>query len=1037
MAGKRRLGVLKEQNGDGDGALSLAAKRPEKTDPRYVEGAIVRIKLENVLTFDSVEFTFGPYLNVIIGPNGTGKSTIVCAICLGLGGKTSFLGRAHQPCDFIKHGCNKATIELQLYNPDGEDYLIKREINKNNTSSWTVNNRQASQKAVEEMVSRLSIQVGNLTQFLPQEKVADFAKMTQQELLENTEKAVGSADLFENHQKLKEATNTFKQLELAYSNLQERLEQEKQKNARLEQDVKNFEERENYLEKIKILQMKKAWVEYEEKRRLYVDVKEQQKLKAMEVKRARESFAPAQRQLEAAEKEKSNIDILMKNKTASLQEVARKAKENSKENDDLSDKFTEIEDELKFKKEQELTRRKRLSDLKKQLEALQNEFVSASDSEDIQPQLDTVNGNMRETNQSLNKVHQDGEQIRMKVESSRRDIQTLQKQLQNIRDVENKRLEVLRAKHKDTYDAYMWLKENQDRFKGKIHPPMMLCVNLKNPGMAKYIENHIRMDDLRAFVCEKTEDLKLFMDVMEEQHLRVSAVGMPNDSLDKFRPSFSIAELSKYGLYSYMKDLFTCPDAVMLYLCAQYRIHDIPVGDAKTKDCVNNIIQEFSKLRLFYSSYNQHSVKRSRYDHSLSTRSTKLKDAYFLTVSVDENRERELVQQIQKLQAELKEDEENYRKLQIKSQELDAAMNQLREEKKQLMLRKDRTKKLQSQIESKKQSVQNVESEAMNLQAEEEKAAKKIKDINLKKQRNLEQYTLNTQRCVELSMEKVRLSFQHTSAVYDFNMLEERVRDQCTILQRAETEFEEMKLNLAQCKEVAKKYLEIAKKMTSMGPNEELSDQIRLVVQEYRKRKKEISVMEKQLEVRLAEKNHHHQDIEEAKAHWIQPLQELISRINDSFSHFMKCLKCAGEVDLSVPENPEDYGRYGIRIRVKFRDGESLKELTPHHQSGGERSVATVLYMLSLQELARCPFRCVDEINQGMDPINERKIFEFVVRTVCNNSSQYFLITPKLLPDLQYADNMTVFCVYNGPYGTCHTQWNLKKFLKRRGKLQD
>lgn len=26
---------------------------------------------------------------MIIGPNGTGKSSIVCAICIGLGGKTS------------------------------------------------------------------------------------------------------------------------------------------------------------------------------------------------------------------------------------------------------------------------------------------------------------------------------------------------------------------------------------------------------------------------------------------------------------------------------------------------------------------------------------------------------------------------------------------------------------------------------------------------------------------------------------------------------------------------------------------------------------------------------------------------------------------------------------------------------------------------------------------------------------------------------------------------------------------------------------
>ena len=33
------------------------------------------------------------YLNVIIGPNGNGKSTILCAICIGLAGKPILTGR--------------------------------------------------------------------------------------------------------------------------------------------------------------------------------------------------------------------------------------------------------------------------------------------------------------------------------------------------------------------------------------------------------------------------------------------------------------------------------------------------------------------------------------------------------------------------------------------------------------------------------------------------------------------------------------------------------------------------------------------------------------------------------------------------------------------------------------------------------------------------------------------------------------------------------------------------------------------------------
>ena len=43
---------------------------------------------------------------------------------------------------------------------------------------------------MEELTLKLNVQMGNLCQFLPQDKVADFAKMTQQELLDNTEKAV-------------------------------------------------------------------------------------------------------------------------------------------------------------------------------------------------------------------------------------------------------------------------------------------------------------------------------------------------------------------------------------------------------------------------------------------------------------------------------------------------------------------------------------------------------------------------------------------------------------------------------------------------------------------------------------------------------------------------------------------------------------------------------------------------------------------------------------------------------------------------------
>ncbi|KAI4215610.1 MAG: hypothetical protein LQ351_002079, partial [Letrouitia transgressa] len=61
---------------------TLQSKASRRT---HRPGSIVRVRLTNFVTYTAVEFSPGPSLNMVIGPNGTGKSTLVCAICLGLG----------------------------------------------------------------------------------------------------------------------------------------------------------------------------------------------------------------------------------------------------------------------------------------------------------------------------------------------------------------------------------------------------------------------------------------------------------------------------------------------------------------------------------------------------------------------------------------------------------------------------------------------------------------------------------------------------------------------------------------------------------------------------------------------------------------------------------------------------------------------------------------------------------------------------------------------------------------------------------------
>ena len=84
---------------------------------------------------------------------------------------------------------------------------------------------------------------------------------------------------------------------------------------------------------------------------------------------------------------------------------------------------------------------------------------------------------------------------------------------------------------------------------------------------------------------------------------------------------------------------------------------------------------------------------------------------------------------------------------------------------------------------------------------------------------------------------------------------------------------------------------------------------------------------------------------------------------------------------------------------------------------------------MSLTEEARAPFSLVDEINQGMDQRAERAVHNSLVEVTCKpDSGQYFLITPKLLPDLHYHERMKILCVNKG-------EWLPEEKEKRMGDM--
>ncbi|XP_053430794.1 structural maintenance of chromosomes protein 5 isoform X2 [Nycticebus coucang] len=1033
----------------------------------FVEGSIVRISMENFLTYDICEVSPGPHLNMIIGANGTGKSSIVCAICLGLAGKPAFMGRADKVGFFVKRGCSKGMVEIELFRASG-NLIITREIDvAKNQSFWFINKKSTTQKVVEEQVAALNIQVGNLCQFLPQDKVGEFAKLSKIELLEATEKSVGPPEMHRYHCELKNYREKEKQLETSCKEKTEYLEKMVQRNERYKQDVERFYERKRHLDLIEMLEAKRPWVEYENVRQEYEEVKLARDRAKEEVRKLKEGQIPVTRRIEEIEDQRHSLEAQIKEKAADIKETSQKCKQKQDVIERKDKHIEELQQALIVKQNEEHDRQRRISNTRKMIEYLQNELKTAENCENLQPQIDAITNDLRRVQDE--KALCEGEII-----DKRRERETLEKEKKSVDDhiirfdsLMNQKEDKLRQRFRDTYDAVLWLRNNRDKFKRRVCEPIMLTINMKDNKNAKYIENHIPSNDLRAFVFESKEDMEVFLkEVRDNKKLRVNAVTAPQSSYADKAPSRSLNELKKYGFFSYLRELFDAPDPVMSYLCSQYHIHEVPVGTERTRERIERVIQE-TRLKQIYTAEEKYVVKTSFYSNKVISSNTSLKVAQFLTVTVDLEQRRHLEEQLKEINRKLQAVESGLIALRETSKHLEHKDNELRQRKKELLERKTKKRQLEQKISSKLGSLKLMEQDTCNLEEEERKASTKIREINVQKAKLVTELTNLIKICTSLHIQKVDLILQNTTVISEKNKLESDYMAASSQLRLTEQHFIELDENrqrlLQKCKELMKR----ARQVCNLGAEQTVPQEYQTafqdlpntldeidallteersrascftglnptVVVEYTRREEEIEQLTEELKGKKVELDKYRENISQVKERWLNPLKELVEKINEKFSNFFSSMQCAGEVDLHT-ENEEDYDKYGIRIRVKFRSSTQLHELTPHHQSGGERSVSTMLYLMALQELNRCPFRVVDEINQGMDPINERRVFEMVVNTACKeNTSQYFFITPKLLQNLPYSEKMTVLFVYNGPHMLEPNRWNLKAFQRRRRRI--
>jgi DNA repair protein RecN (Recombination protein N) len=124
---------------------------------------LLELRAENYAVIDRAVATFGRGLNLLTGETGAGKSILIDALALLLGGKAS--------SDVVRHGAEKAVVgcvfemtpgAMAILDANGieaetEDVLLRREIAANGKGRVFVNNQPATVGVLRQLASELAL----------------------------------------------------------------------------------------------------------------------------------------------------------------------------------------------------------------------------------------------------------------------------------------------------------------------------------------------------------------------------------------------------------------------------------------------------------------------------------------------------------------------------------------------------------------------------------------------------------------------------------------------------------------------------------------------------------------------------------------------------------------------------------------------------------------------------------------------------------------------------------------------------------------
>ncbi|GBE84843.1 Structural maintenance of chromosomes protein [Sparassis crispa] len=1036
---------------------NLMSKR--KTQGSIAEmGIIESIEMHQFMCHKYLTFPFKPQINFIIGHNGSGKSAVLSALTVALGGKAHTTGRGRGLKSFIREGQSVAEVTVCLKNQGEEAYrpkdygktiVITRRFTRQGSSSYKIKSNEGKvistkREELSAICDHMNTQVDNPMNILNQDAARQFLGASQRTdkykfFLRGTQLSQLSEEYETCLENIRQTRKVLKRKSEAIPDLQDALEEA---TARFREANKAREQK----HKADELKKELAWAHVQTKQNeLQGKLEEAAKL-SRRVTKIKEQIATANRMFEdssqfvqAYEEENQNLGSI-EHLQAKREEITSKMRTNKQKLVTMNNEEMDMLRGLKL-----VNDAIEGLDVRIQEEVRKDEDASKERRDDLNRRLEEVKVSCDRVERQLQDIKDERQQKIPEIENIKQDIQKLNQEREQLQhSIVECRKQVRICVERERNKAARF-GANMDRVMADIQRtrwhgnrpvgPFGLFVSVKDPAQwAPIIRIQLGalMSGFAVTDARDREPLnKLLIDhgnqkpsiTISEVDLFDYSSGEPPEGYLTVLRALEISD--EYVLRilinrAHIESTFLAPtrldaDGVLLqygrsgtaWSADLYNVSRFPEGGGQSS-AVRALRMGDPKQQLFTGDdatadkqrWQEHGVKLEQRYNTMNQQIDQLKQ-------METQKDKE-AQSLAKLEGDMlrrsRELKDQHDSLQIQvNNDMPVEISGLQDSRVGFVKEKEAYESQWQTLDKERKEV----NEAQRPLLEEANAIKTQIEEFVELQAGI-------QNKIGVEVER-RLNAQSKSKHYQEKLQADEVEVASAedVVKTLQTEFEQW----------TAKATEYCERFENPRKAEDVQKNLEAVQTALREREKKHGATVEDMTIEVNKKK---AALETAK----KDLRNMVSlnralrrsvqvRI-DKWQEFRRHIALRCKVYFSY--HLSNRGYYGkilfdhvkgyLELKVQTDDQTSTqdsREKDPLSLSGGEKSFSTICLLLSLWESIGCPIRCLDEFDVFMDAVNRRISIRMMIDTAnSSNNRQYILITPQDVTNIHASPSVHV-----------------------------